>query len=99
MKSLRVGLVGLAQGWYATLYSRACARRKEVDFIGICDLGMSPQEVYACAEITAEDFAQELEVPLFHSFEDLMNESPGALIVTSETADHHRHAIPAIEAG
>jgi predicted dehydrogenase len=70
-----------------------------VDFIGICDLGMSSKDVYACAEITAEGFAQELGVPLFHAFEDLMNEDPGALIVTCETADHHRYALPAIEAG
>jgi predicted dehydrogenase len=99
MEKLRVGLVGMAQGWYATLYSRACAQRKDVDFIGICDLGESEEYIRACAEISAEEFAQELNVPLFHTFEELMQENPGALIVTCETGTHHRYVLPAIEAG
>jgi predicted dehydrogenase len=99
MEKLRVGLVGMSQGWYATLYSRACAQRKDVDFIGICDLGESQDYVRACAEISAEEFSTELKVPLFHQFNDLMRENPGALIVTSETGDHHRYVLPAIEAG
>lgn len=99
MTKLRIGLVGMAQGWYATLYSRVCARRKDVDFIGVCDLGVPSQDIRACAEITAEEFAQELGVPLYHEFQDLMDQRPDALIITSESADHHRYAIPAIEAG
>jgi xylose dehydrogenase (NAD/NADP) len=99
MKSLRMGLVGFAQGYYATLYSRICSRRKDVEFIGVCDLGMPPVEVEACAEITAEEFARELGVPLVHTFEELLEKELQALIITSETADHHRYAISAIERG
>ncbi len=99
MAKIRMGLVGMAQGWYATLYSRACARHKDVQFIGICDLGMPPEDVLACAEIIAESFAQELGVPLYHRFEDLMQQNPDALIITCETADHHRYALPAIQSG
>ncbi len=99
MKKLRVGLVGMAQGYYATLYSRACAQRKDVDFIGVCDLGMPVEDVRACAEITAEELARELDVPLFHGFEDLMEQAPTALIVTNETANHHVYAVQAIDAG
>lgn len=99
MEKIRMGLVGMAQGWYAILYSRACARHKDVDFIGICDLGMPPKDVLACAEITAEAFAKELGVPLYHDFDELVQQHPHALIITCETADHHRYALAAIEAG
>jgi predicted dehydrogenase len=99
MKPLRMGLVGFAQGYYATLYSRICSRRKDVEFIGVCDLGMPPDEVEACAEITAEAHARDLGVPLFHDFEDLLAEGPQAVIITSETADHHSYAVTAIERG
>jgi predicted dehydrogenase len=60
---------------------------------------MPPDQVEACAEITAEEHARDLGVPLFHHFEDLMAEAPQALIITSETSDHHRYAITAIEHG
>lgn len=99
MKPLRMGLVGFAQGYYATLYSRICNRRKDVELIGVCDLGMPPYQVEACAEITAEEHARDLGVPLFHDFEDLLEKEPQALIITSETADHHHYAIAAIERG
>ena len=99
MKPLRMGLVGFAQGYYATLYSRICNERKDVEFIGVCDLGMPPDQVEACAEITAEEYARELGVPLVHDFEDLLEKEPQALIITSETADHHHYSIPAIERG
>ena len=99
MKPLRMGLVGFAQGYYSTLYSRICSRRKDVEFIGVCDLWMSSSDVEACAEITAEKHAHDLGVPLFHHFKDLLEEEPQALIITCETADHHRYAINAIEHG
>lgn len=99
MEKIRVGLVGLAQGWYATLYSRACAQMRDVAFVGVCDLGASEAYVQACAETSAAAFAAELGVPLVHDFDALLAHEPHALIITSETADHHRHAVPAIEAG
>lgn len=99
MDTIRVGLVGLAQGWYATLYSRACAQMRDVEFIGVCDLGVSEEYARACAEISAAAFAAELGVPLIHDFGALLERGPHALIITSETVDHHRYAVPAIEAG
>ncbi|MCL4561988.1 MAG: Gfo/Idh/MocA family oxidoreductase [Chloroflexi bacterium] len=99
MEKQRVGLVGLAQGWYATLYSRHCAQRQDVRFVGICDLGESNDYVRACAETTADEFAQEIGTPLFHRFEDLMDTKPTALIVTNESGAHHSIAVPAIETG
>lgn len=99
MKMLKMGLVGFAQGYYATLYSRICARRKDIDFVGVCDLGMPAADVLACAETTAEAFAGELGVPLFHRFEELMAQKPEALIVTCETADHHCYTLQALDQG
>jgi myo-inositol 2-dehydrogenase/D-chiro-inositol 1-dehydrogenase len=99
MGKLRIGLVGLSQGWYAKLYSRFCASHKDVEFIGVCDLGVSDDYTLATAEITARQFADELEVPVYHSFEDLMAQDPGALIITCETRDHHHYVIPAVKAG
>ena len=99
MNPIRVGLVGLAQGYYATLYSRTCAQMRDVEFIGVCDLGVSEAYALACAEISARAFAEELNVPLVHDLAALLHKKPHALIITSETADHHRHAVPAIEAG
>lgn len=99
MGIIRVGTVGFAQGWYATLYSRACAQMKDVEFVGVCDLGETEAYVRACAETSAEAFAAELDVPLFHDLQDLLDLDLHALIVTSETADHHEHAIQAIRSG
>ena len=99
MEQIRVGLVGLAQGYYATLYARTCARMRDVEFIGVCDLGVTDEYTRACAETMAAELAAELGVPLVRNQEELLDKKPDALIVTSETADHHRHAVLAIEAG
>jgi myo-inositol 2-dehydrogenase/D-chiro-inositol 1-dehydrogenase len=98
MEQIRVGLVGLAQGYYATLYSRICAHMRDVEFIGICDLGITEEYARACAEISPAEFAAELGVPLVHDLAKLLDRGPHALIVTSETVDHHRHAVHAMEA-
>lgn len=97
--NLRFGLIGLSQGFYATVYTRIAATMKGIDVVGICDLGMPEDYTRDCIGMTASSFAHEIGAPLFHSLGDLLSTSPDAVMVASETHDHAAHALVALEAG
>ena len=99
MRTLRYGLIGFAQGYYATTYTRVAAARKDVEVVGVCDLGQPVDYVEACAELTAERFAEELGVPLYHKLDELLGKNLDAVMITSETCEHAAHALAAIQRG
>lgn len=99
MRTLRYGLIGFAQGYYATMYTRVAATRKDVEVVGLCDLGQSADYVEACAELTAERFAEEVGAPLFHELDELLGSNLDVVMIASETRDHAAHALAAIQRG
>lgn len=99
MKNLKFGVIGFAEGYYATVYTREMARTPGVEVVGMCDLGVSDDYVRACAETTAREFAASLGVPLYHEIDELLASDVDMVLITSESADHPAHAVKAIEAG
>lgn len=99
MKTIRIGLIGLSMGYYATTYIREAVRYQGVEVIGICDCGRSQEYVKECAGISAEQLAAELKTPLFHEVDQLLRRQPDAVIVTSEICEHAEHVVASLEAG
>lgn len=96
---LKIALAGFSQGYYAVQYTRYLSRLKNISIIGICDLDMDEKYVKECAFITAEDFSQELQAPLYHNYEFLLAQKPDAVLICSETRDHGIMAKMAINLG
>lgn len=96
---VRIALAGFAQGYYAVLYTRYLSRLKGLEIIGICDLGRDESYVYACAALSAKEFASELAVPLYHDYGELLAQKPDALILCSETWKHIEMAVLAVRQG
>lgn len=96
---LKIALAGFSQGYYAVQYTRYLSKLKEIDIIGICDMGMEETYVRECAFLSAEEFARELQTPLYHSYEELLELKPDALLICNETKDHGTIAEKAISKG
>ena len=58
---LTCGLIGLSQGWYANLFATELVAMKDVELVGVCDLGKSRDYVLDCIGIDAEEFAAKFE--------------------------------------
>ena len=99
MEKLRYGLIGFSQSYYATLYTRLIGRRDDVDIVGVCDLGRSADYVRECIGETAEEYSEKIGVPLHHKLEDLLEQTPDIVLVTSEVAEHCEHTLQCLEAG
>ncbi|TAH73794.1 MAG: Gfo/Idh/MocA family oxidoreductase [Anaerolineaceae bacterium] len=85
---LRIALIGFSQGYYAIEYTRYLSRLKDIEIIGICDMGKDEKYVMDCAFISAQDFALEMKAPLYHSYDDLLKYKPDAVLICCETKDH-----------
>lgn len=96
---VRIGLAGFSQGYYATTYMQYLAQLKEVELVAVCDCGASDAYVMECAFITAGEFARELNVPLVHAYEALLDMRPDAVLICSETASHADMVRMALERG
>lgn len=94
---IRIALAGFGQGYYATTYTRYLARLKEVEIIGICDLGETDDYVRECAFTTAGEFAREVRAPVVHSFQELLERKPDGVLICCETAEHTALAKEALE--
>ncbi|MGQ9779569.1 MAG: Gfo/Idh/MocA family protein [Bacillota bacterium] len=97
--TLRYGLIGISQGYYARVYSQAAARTKGVEVIGLCDLGRPEEYVRDCLGTDAAAFAAEIGAPLFHRLEDLLALAPDIVFIASEPCEHVAHALAALDAG
>ena len=51
---LKIALAGFSQGYYAVQYTRYLSKLKEIDIIGICDMGMEETYVRECAFLSAD---------------------------------------------
>lgn len=98
MGSFRIGLLGFAQGYYATNYLTYLSRLKETEIIGCCDFGMGDAYTLECAFTTAREFCNKLGAPLYHQAKDLLRCAPDAVLICSETHEHAKHAAMAMEA-
>ncbi len=96
---LKIALAGFSQGYYAVEYLRYLSKLKGIEVAVICDLGMDDAYVRECAGISAHDFADELQAFLCHSYENVLDLKPDALLLCSETKDHGRMAMEAVKAG
>ena len=96
---LKIGLIGFSQGYYAVNYLRYLNRLKDVEITGICDCGRDEAYVRECAFITAEEFAREMDAPLFHDVDELLDKHPDAVLICSETCEHVKMAGEAMKRG
>lgn len=96
---LKIALAGLSQGYYAVEYLRYLSKLKGIEVTGICDLGKDDAYVKECAGISACEFANELQTVVYHSYESVLSLKPDALLICSETKDHGRMAMEAMNAG
>lgn len=85
---LRIALLGFSQGYYAIEYMRYLSKLKDIEVIGICDMGKDEKYIMDCAFISAQDFSLEMKAPLFHRYEDLFEHNPDAVLICSETKEH-----------
>lgn len=97
--TLRYGLLGISQGYYARVYSQAAAGTKGVEMVGICDLGRPEGYIRDCLGMSSAAFAEEIGAPLFHRAEEFFATSPNVVFVASEPCEHVEHAIAALNAG
>ena len=96
---LTCGLIGLSQGWYADLFATELLAMKDVDLVGVCDLGKSRAYVDECIGMGAEEFAAKFEAPLYHAPADLLGQNLDFVVVASEIGEHCENSCQALEAG
>ncbi|MCY3990164.1 MAG: Gfo/Idh/MocA family oxidoreductase [Caldilineaceae bacterium] len=100
MKSvLTCGLIGLSQGWYADLFATELLAMKDVELVGVCDLGKSRAYVEECIGMGAEAFAAKFEATLYHDAADLLGQDLDFVVVASEIGEHCENSCQALEAG
>ena len=96
---LTCGLIGLSQGWYADLFATELLAMKDVEFVGVCDLGKSQEYVLDCIGMSAEAFAAKFEAVLYHDAADMLGEKLDFVVVASEIGEHCDNSCQALEAG
>ncbi len=96
---LTCGLIGLSQGWYADLFATELQAMKDVDLVGVCDLGKSRAYVDECIGMGAEEFAAKFEASLYHDPADLLGQNLDFVVVASEIGEHCKNSCQAMEAG
>ena len=96
---LTCGLIGLSQGWYANLFATELVAMKDVELVGVCDLGKSRDYVLDCIGIGAEEFAAKFETVLYHDAADLLDHDLDFVVVASEIGEHCENSCQALEAG
>ncbi len=96
---LTCGLIGLSQGWYADLFATELLAMKDVELVGVCDLGKSREYVEACIGMGAEAFSAKFEATLYHSAADLLGQNLDFVVVASEIGEHCENSCQALEAG
>ena len=96
---LTCGLIGLSQGWYADLFATELLAMKDVELVGVCDLGKSREYVAACIGMDAEAFAAKFEATLYHDAVDLLGQNLDFVVVASEIGEHCENSCQALEAG
>ena len=72
---LTCGLIGLSQGWYADLFATELLAMKDVELVGVCDLGKSRAYVDECIGMDAEEFATKFEASLYQDPADLLGQN------------------------
>ncbi|MDE0079381.1 MAG: Gfo/Idh/MocA family oxidoreductase [Caldilineaceae bacterium] len=96
---LTCGLIGLSQGWYADLFATELLAMKDVELVGVCDLGKSRAYVEECIGMGAEAFAAKFEATLYHDAADLLGQDLDFVVVASEIGEHCEDSCQALEAG
>ncbi|MXX25199.1 MAG: Gfo/Idh/MocA family oxidoreductase [Caldilineaceae bacterium SB0668_bin_21] len=96
---LTCGLIGLSQGWYADLFATELLAMKDVELVGVCDLGKSRAYVEECIGMGAEEFAAKFEATLYHDAADLLGQKLDFVVVASEIGEHCENSCQALEAG
>ena len=96
---LTCGLIGLSQGWYADLFATELLATKDVELVGVCDLGKSRAYVEECIGMGAEAFAAKFESTLYHDAADLLGQDLDFVVVASEIGEHCENSCQALEAG
>ena len=97
--NLTCGLIGLSQGWYADLFATELLAMKDVDLVGVCDLGKGREYVVECIGMGAEEFAAKFEAVLYHDAADLLGHDLDFVVVASEIGEHCENSCQALEAG
>lgn len=98
-KKLTCGLIGLSQGWYANTYATEVFVMKDVELVGICDLGKTRDYVLDCIGMSAEDFAAKFGTTLYHDAGEMLEQKLDMVVVASEIAEHYKNTRLALEAG
>ncbi len=96
---LTCGLIGLSQGWYADLFATELLAMKDVELVGVCDLGKSREYVEECIDMGAEAFAAKFEATLYRDPGDLLGQNLDFVVVASEIGEHCANSCQALEAG
>ena len=96
---LTCGLIGLSQGWYADLFATELLSMKDVELVGVCDLGKSREYVVECINMDAEAFAAKFEATLYHDAADLLGQNLDFVVVASEIGEHCENSCQALEEG
>ncbi|MYJ79663.1 MAG: hypothetical protein F4047_16285, partial [Caldilineaceae bacterium SB0670_bin_27] len=96
---LTCGLIGLSQGWYADLFATELLAMKDVELVGVCDLGKSREYVEECIDMGAEAFAAKFEATLYRDAADLLGQNLDFVVVASEIGEHCENSCQALEAG
>ena len=98
-RKLTCGLIGLSQGWYADLFATELLAMKDVELVGVCDLGKGREYVVESIGMDAEAFAAKFEATLYHSAADLLGQGLDFVVVASEIGEHCENSCQALEAG
>ena len=96
---LTCGLIGLSQGWYANLFATELLAMKDVELVGVCDLGKSRDYVLDCIGMGAEEFAAKFETVLYHDAANMLGQNLDFVVVASEIGEHCENSCQALEAG
>ncbi|MCY4079298.1 MAG: Gfo/Idh/MocA family oxidoreductase [Caldilineaceae bacterium] len=96
---LTCGLIGLSQGWYADLFATELLAMKDVELVGVCDLGKSRGYVEECIDMGAEAFAAKFGATLYHDAADLLGQNLDFVVVASEIGEHCENSCQALESG
>ncbi|TVY04226.1 Gfo/Idh/MocA family protein [Cohnella terricola] len=85
---MKIGIISVAH-MHAVGYMYVLQGMPNVDIVGIADEDRS----------RAEPWAKQFNLPLYSSYQELLEQELDAVIVTSENAKHHEHVIAAARAG
>ena len=96
---LTCGLIGLSQGWYADLFATELLAMKDVELVGICDLGKSRDYVLDCIGMGAEEFAAKFGTTLYHDAAEMLRQKLDMVVVASEIGEHYENSCLALKAG